>query len=385
MRYFFAAILTLLAGLTFAQTQNTTGNWNVSGNWNGGNIGDNITESVNLAGGITSTIVNGDYYIIGDLTFGNGSKLYIDAGGVLIIGSASNAGFLETNNNAEIYINGDLEIYDDMTVNNNLVIEISGNFTVHGNIELKNNASLDVSGNMVVGGNFIANNGTNFSVDGSVDIGGDIDVKSGTLNLGPGATFTVGGGCSWTTEICNTILPVELISFSARPVGESVLVNWATATEKDNDYFRIQVSRDGMEFSDLTRIQGAGNSESKIEYNFTDYNPLPGTSYYRLSQTDYSGATTIFTPVKVDRGFEGNIGIYPNPAGITDHIQLFTGGNDSDQVSLVLYSVTGTVVWQDSFEGNHHELTVPESIGRGTYLLEVRSGALRKLHRLVLK
>ncbi|MCA6078064.1 T9SS type A sorting domain-containing protein [Fulvivirga sedimenti] len=385
MRYFLAAVLTLLAGLTFAQRQNTTGNWNNSGNWQGGNIGDNISESVDLAGGITSTIVSGDNYTIGDLTFANGAKLYINTGGILIIGSSGNLGFLETNNNAEIYVNGTLEIFGDLNVNNNLVIQVTGNFIIHGNVDLRNNSNFSISGSMVVDGDFIANNNTDFTVNGSVDIGGDISVGSGNLNLGPGGSFTVGGSCSWTTNICNQILPVELLNFAARPVGEAVLVSWATATEKDNDYFRVQVSRDGSEFSELTRIKGAGDSEQKLEYEFTDYNPMPGTSYYRLSQTDYSGITTIFTPVKVDRGFEGDIGIYPNPASTTDRIQLFTGGNESDQVAVVLYSVSGTVVWKDSFEGNHLELMVPESVERGTYLLEVRSGSLRKLHRLVLK
>jgi len=386
MKIFLAFVFILVSTLLSAQTQQNSGNWNSAGNWQAGNIGDNISESVSLNNNVATTVISGDNYTIGDLTFGNGSKLYVNAGGILIIGASGNLGFLETNNNAEIFVDGTLEIWGDLNVNNNLVIQVTGDLIIHGDVNLFNNSNFTISGNMIVDGDLNANNNTNFNVNsGSVDVGGDITVGSGNLNLNGGGTFTVGGNCSWTTAICEAILPVDLLSFAVRPVGEVVLVNWATAVEKDNDFFLIQASQDGREFKDLVQIDGSGNSEIRQEYSFTDQYPLPGKSYYRLIQVDFNGERTLYTPVRIDRGFSGNIDIYPNPAGRNESINLFTGGDEEDLVRLTLYTTDGSQVWEDVFRGNQTSINLPEGIQRGTYLLEVRNGVERKLHRLVLK
>ncbi|MEJ2005220.1 MAG: T9SS type A sorting domain-containing protein, partial [Cyclobacteriaceae bacterium] len=252
-------------------------------------------------------------------------------------------------------------------------------------VVLKNNSTMNVSGNLIVDGNFEAQNNVDLSVDGSVDIGGDIIVDKGDLTILDDGTVTVGGNCTWTEEICAQILPVDLLSFSARPVGEVVLVNWATAVEKDNDYFMIQSSLDGREYSDIVQVKGAGNSDTRQDYAFTDEYPSPGESYYRLIQVDFNGIRTLYTPVKVDRGFTGDIGIYPNPVDRNGTVRLYTGGKMDDKVSLALFSVDGSVLWEHEFTGNSQDITFPEDIRRGAYLLEVRTGNVRKLHRLVLK
>ncbi len=366
-----------------AQTQTGDGNWNDPANWDAGNIGDQITEDVTLDA--TSTIVSTDSYTIGSLTIINNNGLTIDTGGVLIIGSASDPGAITVNNQGTLQINGDLELFGNLVVENSLDLAITGNFIIHGNVILKNNSVLNVSGNLVVDGDFEAQNNVDFTVDGSVDIGGDITVDKGDLTINTGGSVTVGGSCSWTQEICDSILPVDLLEFSARPVGEVVLVNWATAVEKDNDYFLIQLSTDGQEYRSLTEIEGAGNSEYRLDYSYTDKYPLPGQSYYRLVQVDYNGIRTFFTPVKINREFSGDIGIYPNPVRHNEMVRLYTGGKMDDKVKVTLFSVDGSILWEHGFEGNSDQFAIPGKIKRGVYLLEVRSGGNRKLHRLVLE
>ncbi|MFZ1686616.1 MAG: hypothetical protein WAU70_04300 [Flavobacteriales bacterium] len=96
-------------------------------------------------------------------------------------------------------------------------------------------------------------------------------------------------------------LPVELVSFNARPEGEVVVVDWATATEIGNLWFDVERSADGTSFSSIDRVPGAINSQTTLNYNSVDEAPLNGMSYYRLRQTDIDGTSTTSNVVTVMR------------------------------------------------------------------------------------
>ncbi len=84
-------------------------------------------------------------------------------------------------------------------------------------------------------------------------------------------------------------LPVELISFYAQKTDKGVQLKWSTASEKDNSYFEVLRSSDGVVFDNLKNVSGAGNSSSINSYSFNDESPLLGMNYYQLNQLDYNG------------------------------------------------------------------------------------------------
>ncbi len=114
------------------------------------------------------------------------------------------------------------------------------------------------------------------------------------------------------------LLPVELTSFYATPLDGSVRLNWSTASETKNAYFTLERSADGLSWTTLQRIDGAGNVQQKNDYEVVDKQPLPGISYYRLSQTDYDRRTNYFPIKSVERRAEnlqpGKLILSPNPA-----------------------------------------------------------------------
>ncbi|MBL0063778.1 MAG: hypothetical protein IPP38_01905 [Bacteroidetes bacterium] len=95
-------------------------------------------------------------------------------------------------------------------------------------------------------------------------------------------------------------LPIELATFSATLVNKQVDVKWTTQAEINNHYFTIERSADNVTFSELGRVDGAGNTTTTQNYSFTDFHPLTGVSYYRLKQTDYDGKCAYF-PASVIR------------------------------------------------------------------------------------
>jgi hypothetical protein len=87
----------------------------------------------------------------------------------------------------------------------------------------------------------------------------------------------------------STTLPVELTQFSGRAVESVNQLDWTTASEINCDYFNVEASKDGESFITGGSVQGAGNSTVTNNYSFTDENPFPGTTYYRLKQMDFDG------------------------------------------------------------------------------------------------
>tara|TARA_R110002096_G_scaffold387403_4_gene581585 strand:+ start:15828 stop:20795 length:4968 start_codon:yes stop_codon:yes gene_type:complete len=109
-------------------------------------------------------------------------------------------------------------------------------------------------------------------------------------------------------------LPITLLYFNAIKQGEQVLLKWATTSEINNDFFTIERSQDARNFRPILKHTGAGNSQVEIHYERYDKNPLQGTNYYRLRQTDFNGETKEF-PIEVVQfnPTRNSIRIYPNP------------------------------------------------------------------------
>ncbi len=121
--------------------------------------------------------------------------------------------------------------------------------------------------------------------------------------------FTLG-----TSDPVN-ILPVELVDFSANCVNEGVELKWSTASEKNNDYFFIESSRDGAHWQEIKRIYTTGNSVSKKTYAFTDPQSGYESLYYRLGQVDKDLSRKNFKVLVSNCDLPVNdFKFYPNPA-----------------------------------------------------------------------
>lgn len=108
-------------------------------------------------------------------------------------------------------------------------------------------------------------------------------------------------------------LPVSLVHFSAQAVDQEVQLNWQTVSETNNAFFTIERSTDSQHFEEVLRVEGAGNSETLLDYTAYDKEPYTGVSYYRLKQTDLDGRFSYTKMIGV-RILEGNeLHLFPNP------------------------------------------------------------------------
>jgi hypothetical protein len=115
-----------------------------------------------------------------------------------------------------------------------------------------------------------------------------------------GSAYTLSFTGTATMNCDIMYLPIELISFSGENVSDYNLLNWSTASENSNDYFIIERSEDGINWEVIAKPNGAGNSTSKIDYTYRDYDFNSKINYYKLSQVDYDGKNETFNIISIN-------------------------------------------------------------------------------------
>lgn len=100
---------------------------------------------------------------------------------------------------------------------------------------------------------------------------------------------TIFRGLSFTPGSTPTVLPVTLKSFSGKAEGETIRLNWSTASEKNNSHFEVLRSVSDTPSEVIGTEMGNGDSNSVSNYSFVDANPSAGTNYYQLKQVDKDG------------------------------------------------------------------------------------------------
>lgn len=185
--------------------------------------------------------------------------------------------------------------------------------------------------------------------------------------------FSLSGGAS--LDCTPTPLPIELLYFNGEMVGEDNLLTWATVSEKNNDFFSLERSRNGVDFEVLAIVPGAGTSTSTLHYDKFDYDPYAGVTYYRLKQTDYDGQYMYSQTIALNRGLREAIvsELFPNPANNSVNFELNTP--KSGLVQVQLYDNAGRLISTSNFEAhvgsNNFQLDLSE-LARGVYSTVIR-------------
>jgi hypothetical protein len=173
-------------------------------------------------------------------------------------------------------------------------------------------------------------------------------------------------------------LPVELIHFTARAHDDVVKTEWITASEKNNDYFEVQKSVNGLDFEKAGTHKGVGNSSTLSSYEFIDTKPFLGVSYYRLRQVDFDGTETITPSVSVRISAQSKVKIYPNPA--KDQVVVSA---TSDVKYLKIISSSGRVVFDHSINDQH--IVDLSALEAGFYICELSgSNSLLYVEKLLI-
>lgn len=145
-------------------------------------------------------------------------------------------------------------------------------------------------------------------------IGGDSHSPSIPTTAGVYTPTRIGGTGpdeNYVTKYCNVPLPVSLLAFEGHRVGETIVLNWTTASETNSDYFIVEKSTDGVTFYPIGKVKAAGNTTEMVNYSLVDENPSIGTNYYRLNEFDFDATHHYSKTISVNVNLD--FVISPNP------------------------------------------------------------------------
>ena len=214
----------------------------------------------------------------------------------------------------------------------------------------------------------------------------DPNIQNPTVTPTGPITYVVkstGGTCdAYDTVIvvmCS-VLPVEMLSFDAICKEGGILINWATATEINNDYFTIEKSYDAINFEAIGSVNGNGNNSTTTNYSWTDNNVTEGKAYYRLKQTDFNGAHEYHGPKPVNCEKSRNISIYPNPFKNSFTVKLSEKSTYPLTIQVVDY--LGRIVYSKTIETNLTVIEIDE-LTTGTYFVKAFNETIHAVERIV--
>ncbi len=297
---------------------------------------------------VTSTVVSGD-----EVTYGSGSWIGYAYDGV--------------NNYSSVNYQGSFTepaIFDESFCGDNCDFAIAGcplntqTFTVR----FKMRITLANAGYTFTIG---ADDGVRLSIDGgSTYLLNDYSdhgyrtVASGVTNLNGTYDFVLefyenGGGNRVSFSYVASALPVTLSDFKGRQFDNYNLLEWTTASEKNNQGFYIERSLDAGKFESIGWIPGNGTTLVKQSYSFKDEQPQVGINYYRLNQQDFDLKQEYSNVISVTSSSEPQFNLYPNPSR-----------NDVTITYPIQQSETAYLKIIDTIRGGDTNFSVTQSQGK---------------------
>ncbi len=192
---------------------------------------------------------------------------------------------------------------------------------------------------------------------------------TGTFSNGFSGVGSGGGGSGGGGDP----LPVRLLSFHGKRSAFDVKLNWITASEIDNDYFEIYRSENGEDFIPIAQVDGFGNSNNLLDYQYIDTDPKvrsARTFYYQIKQVDYS---KLYQYSKIIRLAADELAISaiigPNP--VAEMVKIQINPFDFRRFTLEVLDLNGRIMLVDKNLQATNEIDISNLPG-GVYLFAIK-------------
>jgi hypothetical protein len=213
------------------------------------------------------------------------------------------------------------------------------------------------------------------------------DPGSSVTGLIPGGSYgfnwrIVNGNCTSNSQVSVSValtLPVKLLYFKGSRVAEGVLLGWKTGLELDNEYFDIQRSENGKDFTSVGRVKNSLSPDGKQVYGYLDkiIGRASEVLYYRLKQVSIDGTFSYSNTIIIGNTKEDfSVSISPNP--FVEKINLRYRCIDNCTAQARIFNNAGILMKKINLlfttGDNHFIIDDVEGFPKGMYVIEVKVG-----------
>ena len=186
------------------------------------------------------------------------------------------------------------------------------------------------------------------------------------------------GGLSNTQTFCSTIVVLPVDGAKMESSCENLVRNivWTTVSEENNDYFTIEKTKNGIDYEEMTKIEGAGNSSSPKKYEWSDNDPDDELSYYRLNQTNYNGVKREVDFISVGCKQEFNKLKISKIISSQENIEIEFLTPIEGLHSIEIFDLLGNLIYQNESnftKGQNGLIVNKEKMTNSVYLFSVRN------------
>jgi hypothetical protein len=184
--------------------------------------------------------------------------------------------------------------------------------------------------------------------------------------------------------------PITMASFTgALQQNGSLVLDWSTIMEEDNNYFAVERSADGVNFQQVVQVptkQTDTTTTYALNYSYIDPAPLPGTSFYRLEIVDKYGLSSYSKVLQVTTTEIKGIKVYPT---VVSNSNLFVETDKPiTNARLELFDLSGKKInetdWASLSGRQSCSVTGNQRVVTGTYVVLLTAGGTNLLHQLII-
>ena len=202
--------------------------------------------------------------------------------------------------------------------------------------------------------------------------------KSGYVSQTIQVSLTNGAVTTLDVQMQSAALPLDLISFSARPEGKWNALHWVTAQETNTLKHEIQRKTNPDEhWKTIGEVSAAGDAAGESVYVFYDKNPFP-ECHYRLRFLDLDGSDHYSEVQFVERpntGFSIE-NIYPVPSHGELEIRILS--DEIREGKMMVGNFSGQLLLEKGLElepgENKVHLKLPDDWANGQYWFRLDGG-----------
>lgn len=185
------------------------------------------------------------------------------------------------------------------------------------------------------------------------------------------------------------IIPVELTAFTANVSGNSVNLNWSTATELNNSGFEIQRKSVNTQFEKVGYVAGFGTTTEPKAYSFTQNDLAVGKYTFRLKQVDFDGSFEYSNEINVDVNAPAQYSLdqnYPNPFNPSTLIKYSVAQDGFVNVSIfnLLGEKVATLVNSNMKAGSYELNFNASQLSSGVYFYSIEAGDFKAVRKMML-
>ncbi len=181
---------------------------------------------------------------------------------------------------------------------------------------------------------------------------------------------------------CSTIVPLDLLSFTAEAKKDFIQLDWTIAQSINTKHYILERSLDGIDFKHLATI--ALKEAGQQSYSYEDYDLRNDTYYYRLKEVtldesvDYSKIVSASYLLK-DQSYK----LYPNPSN--GNVTLDIPSTIDDDINIHVYTKEGRLLKKFHFIRPNQKISLDLSdLSKGVYLLNIEDPGHTQMLPLVL-